>query len=254
MATPSWHNSGQYYENCSCHFASPCVAGAAHGQAHPGAVDHRHGIPGSGREATAPSPPRSGVYCASLGRRRRRARAPVGWSDCTPGPVPSIAMPSPRSRADPPAVPWPPCHPRPEFLGVESAPTRFDRSGAEVLAARGLRRHRGQPARPIHPSATEPIHPDKTGHPAAVRFALAHAVKSQVTALGLSRNDMSGKNHGQYAPFSWRGAQPSIGRSPHPATVAGPRVTSLTPSWSTAARSCSSRHMPPTDPDVRAGR
>jgi len=31
-------------------------------------------------------------------------------------------------------------------------------------------------------------------------------VKSQVTALGLSWKDMSGKNHGQYAPFSWRGA------------------------------------------------
>ena len=27
MATPAWHVSGQYYENCSCDFVCPCVAG-----------------------------------------------------------------------------------------------------------------------------------------------------------------------------------------------------------------------------------
>ena len=27
MATPSWHISGQYYENCSCDFVCPCVPG-----------------------------------------------------------------------------------------------------------------------------------------------------------------------------------------------------------------------------------
>ena len=52
----------------------------------------------------------------------------------------------------------------------------------------------------------EPIYLDNTGHPAASRFALAHALKSHVDALGVSWNDTSGKNHGQYAPFSWRSA------------------------------------------------
>jgi len=58
----------------------------------------------------------------------------------------------------------------------------------------------------INPNATEPLYLDNTGHPAANRFALAHAVKSHVRALGLAWDDASGKNNGQYAPFSWRSA------------------------------------------------
>ena len=27
MATPSWHISGQYYENCNCDFVCPCIPG-----------------------------------------------------------------------------------------------------------------------------------------------------------------------------------------------------------------------------------
>jgi hypothetical protein len=94
-----------------------------------------------------------------------------------------------------------------KFLGVESSPIRFDRSGAEwSVTAPGLVDIAAKPAMGINPNATEPLYLDNTGHPAADRFALAHALKSQVTALGLSWSDMSGKNHGQYAPFSWRGA------------------------------------------------
>jgi len=43
-------------------------------------------------------------------------------------------------------------------------------------------------------------------HPAADRFALAHATRSQVRALGLTWEDLSGKNNGQFAPFAWRSA------------------------------------------------
>ena len=93
------------------------------------------------------------------------------------------------------------------FLGAESSSIRFDRSGVEwSVTAPGFVDIAAKPAMGINPNATEPIYLDNTGHPAADRFALAHAVKSQVTALGLSWKDMSGKNHGQYAPFSWRGA------------------------------------------------
>jgi hypothetical protein len=61
-------------------------------------------------------------------------------------------------------------------------------------------------AKGINPSATEPLYLENTGHPAADRFALAHASKSHVRALGLTWDDASGKNNGQYAPFSWHGA------------------------------------------------
>ena len=58
----------------------------------------------------------------------------------------------------------------------------------------------------MSPDAPEPIHLDQTGHPAADRFALAHATRSHVQALGMNWDDISGQNNGQYAPFSWAGA------------------------------------------------
>jgi hypothetical protein len=90
---------------------------------------------------------------------------------------------------------------------VESAPIRFERTGAKwsVTAAK-LVDMAAEGAMGIDPSITEPISMDNTGHPAASRFALARASKSHVDALGVNWNDTSGKNHGQYAPFSWRGA------------------------------------------------
>jgi hypothetical protein len=58
----------------------------------------------------------------------------------------------------------------------------------------------------VNPEATEPLQLDNTGHPAANRFTLARASKSAVHALGLSWDDATGTNNGQYAPFSWQSA------------------------------------------------
>jgi hypothetical protein len=58
----------------------------------------------------------------------------------------------------------------------------------------------------INPASTEPLHLDHTGHPASDRVALAHASKSHVRALGFDWHDVSGTNHGQYAPFAWGSA------------------------------------------------
>jgi hypothetical protein len=94
-----------------------------------------------------------------------------------------------------------------KFLGVESAPVRFERSGAKwSVTAASLVDMAAEGAMGVNPAATEPLHLDNTGHPAANRFALAHALKSHVDALGLRWNDTSGKNNGQYAPFNWRSA------------------------------------------------
>jgi hypothetical protein len=93
------------------------------------------------------------------------------------------------------------------FLGVQPAPIRFDRDGAKWsvnaadfvdMAAEGVKG--------INPNATEPLHLDHTGHPAADRFALARASSSRVHALGLAWEAVNGGHNGQYAPFSWRSA------------------------------------------------
>jgi hypothetical protein len=94
-----------------------------------------------------------------------------------------------------------------KFLGAESAPIRFDRSGAKwSVTASSLVDMAADPAMGLDPNATEPLALDNTGHPAANRVALARALRSHVDALGLSWHDTTGTNNGQYAPFSWRSA------------------------------------------------
>jgi len=94
-----------------------------------------------------------------------------------------------------------------KFLGVESAPIAFDRSGVKwSVKAASLVDMAAQGAMGLNPGAREPLHLENTGHPAADRFALAHATKSHVHALGLAWDDTSGTNNGQYAPFAWQSA------------------------------------------------
>jgi len=93
------------------------------------------------------------------------------------------------------------------FLGVESAPIRFDRSGVtRAVTASKLVDMAAEGAMGVNPNATEPLHLDNTGHPVNDRLALCHASKSHVHALGLSWDDTSGKNNGHYASFAWRSA------------------------------------------------
>ena len=94
-----------------------------------------------------------------------------------------------------------------QFLGVESAPIHFDRSGPRwSVKASGFVDMAAEGVRGLNPNSSEPMHLDHTGHPAADRFALARASRSRVQALGLAWEDLSGKNNGQYAPFSWGNA------------------------------------------------
>ena len=94
-----------------------------------------------------------------------------------------------------------------KFLGVESAPIRFDRRGLNwSVKASGFVDMAAEGVRGLNPNSSEPMHLDHTGHPAADRFALARASSSRVQALGLAWEDQSGKNNGQYAPFSWGNA------------------------------------------------
>ena len=93
------------------------------------------------------------------------------------------------------------------FLGVESAPIRFERNGAKwSVNASSFVDMTAEGAKGLNPNSAEPMHLDNTGHPAADRFALARTSRSRVQALGLAWEDESGRNNGQYAPFSWRSA------------------------------------------------
>jgi hypothetical protein len=85
-----------------------------------------------------------------------------------------------------------------QFLGVESAPIRFDRSGAKwSVEAPGFVEMAAEGATGLNPASTEPMHLDNTGHPAADRFALARALRMHVNALTLKWDDVTGRNNGQ---------------------------------------------------------
>jgi hypothetical protein len=93
------------------------------------------------------------------------------------------------------------------FLGVETAPIRFDRRGVKwSVQAPPFVDMGAEGAMGVNPELTEPLHLVNTGHPANDRLALCHASNSVVRALGLKWEDLSGKNNGHYAPFAWQGA------------------------------------------------
>jgi hypothetical protein len=208
MATPTWNMSGQYYETCNCDFVCPCVPGQLAVSPTKGScifamafqVERgRYGaisldglgfiVLGFTPEAMGKGNWSVGVIADERATTEQRDAITAIASGSAGGPMAALSGLIGK------------------FLGVESAPIRFERSGAKWsvnaamfvdMAAEG--------AMGINPEATEPMHLDNTGHPAASRFALAHPSKSHIDALTLSWHDVSGKNNGQYAPFSWQSA------------------------------------------------
>jgi hypothetical protein len=208
MATPEWKVSGQYYETCSCDFVCPCVPGQMAVSPSKGSctfamafqVDRGSygNIPldGLGFIVLGFTPEAMGKGNWSVGLITDE-RASVEQRDAITA-IASGAAGGPMSALSGLIG---------KFLGVESAPILFDRSGAKwSVKSSSLVDMAAEGAMGINPGATEPLHLDNTGHPAADRFALAHASKSHVQALGLAWDDATGMNNGQYAPFSWQGA------------------------------------------------
>ena len=208
MATPTWKVSGQYYETCSCDFVCPCLPAGIMARPSKGSCTFAmafsvergilwHGLPGrtrvhhvglharrdgQGKLVGRPHRRRAGDrraarrHCRDRQRRRRRSNG------CAFGTGRNI--PGRRVRTD----------------SLRSSGNELVRQGVELRGHGGGRRAR------LEPNSSEPMHFDHTGHPAADRFALARASSSRVQALGLAWEDLSGKNNGQYAPFSWGNA------------------------------------------------
>ncbi len=208
MTTPAWQVSGQYYETCSCDFVCPCILGQMAVKPSKGTCTFAMGFQiERGRYGTVPldglgfivvgwTPEAMGKGHWSVGVIADE-RASAEQRDAIAG-IASGSAGGPMSALSGLVG---------KFLGVESAPIRFARNGATwSVKASSLVDMTAEGAKGINPNATEPLHLDNTGHPAADRFALAHASKSHVRALGLTWDDASGKNNGQYAPFSWRSA------------------------------------------------
>jgi hypothetical protein len=208
MTAPSWKASGQYYETCSCDFVCPCILGQMAVAPTKGSCTFAMAFQiEQGSYGTVPldglgfivlglTPEAMGKGNWSVGviadeRASAEQRDAIAAIASGSGGGPMAALSGLVGT----------------FLGVESAPIRFEREGAKwSVTAASLVDMSAEGAMGVNPNTTEPLHLDNTGHPAASRFALARALKSHVDALGLRWSDAGGKNSGQYAPFSWRSA------------------------------------------------
>src|SRR5687768_11926025 len=208
MATPTWQVSGQYYETCNCDFVCPCLPGGLAVSPSKGtcafamAFEVSHGACGTVALddlgfivlGFTPGVMAKGDWSVGLivderaSAEQREAITAIA-SGAAAGPMAALSGLIGK------------------FLGVQPAPIRFARHGAKwSVKASDFVDMAAEGVKGINPAATEPLHLENTGHPAADRFALARAAKSRVHALGLAWEDVSGKNNGQYAPFSWRNA------------------------------------------------
>ena len=208
MATPSWKVSGQYYETCSCDFVCPCLPGQMAVTPSKGSctfamafqIDRGNygGVPLDGLafivlgltpEAMGKGNWSVGIIADERASTEQRDAIAAIASGAAGGPMSALSGLVGK------------------VLGVESAPIRFERNGVKwSVRASDFVDMAAEGAMGVNPSATEPLYLDNTGHPAADRFALAHASRSHVHALGLAWDDVTGTNNGQYAPFSWRSA------------------------------------------------
>lgn len=208
MATQTWNISGQYYETCSCDFVCPCLPGQMAVRPTKGSctfamafqIDRgQHeavSLDGLGFIVLGLTPEAMGKGNWSVGlivderaSMEQRDAITAITSGGAGGPMAALS----------PLVG--------SFVGVASAAIRFDRNGTTwSVTSPKLVDMAAEGAMGINPNATEPLHLENTGHPAADRLALAHASRSHVHALGFEWDDLSGQNNGQYAPFSWQGA------------------------------------------------
>lgn len=208
MATPAWKVTGQYYETCSCEFVCPCILSQLTAKPSKGSCTFAMSfkieqgkfgevpLDGLGFIVVGFTPEEmgkgnwsAGVIVDERASAEQRDAIVAVASGAAGGPMAALSGMITN------------------FVGVESAPIRFERDGVKwSVNASIFVTMSAEPAMGIDPTATEPLQLGNTGHPASSSFTLAHAVQSQVNAFGLSWNDTSGQNNGQYAPFTWASA------------------------------------------------
>ena len=205
MGTPEWKVAGQYYETCSCEFVCPCITTQLRAKPTKGSCTFAMSfkietgkfgevpLEGLGFILVGFTPEEmgkgnwsAGVIVDERASATQRDAIVTIASGAAGGPMAALSGLITN------------------FVGVESAPIRFERDGVKwSVNASTFVSMSAEPAMGIDPSAKEPLQLANTGHPASSNFTLAHAVQSRVNAFGLSWNDTSGQNNGQYAPFTW---------------------------------------------------
>lgn len=206
MTTPTWNVNGQYYETCNCDFVCPCVPGQL--AVRPTKGDCQFAMAFQIERGKFGAVSLDGLAFIVLGL----TPAEMGKGDWSVGLVIDAKATAEQRDAITAVASGSAGGPMAalsgligKFLGVESAPITFDRNGATwSVKAGNFVDMAATGAKGLNPDTELQL--QGTGHPAADTFTLARASRSHITALGLSWDDVSGKNNGQYAPFSWKSA------------------------------------------------
>jgi hypothetical protein len=208
MATPAWKVSGQYYETCSCDYMCPCILQQMSVKPSQGWCTFAMGfqiergnfgnvaLDGLGFVVLGHTPEEMakgnwtvGVIADERASAEQRDAITAIASGQAGGPMSALGGLVGK------------------FAGVESAAIRFDRNGMKWSVSAGkMVDMAAEAAMGINPDVKEPLKLSNAGHPASNELSMAHATRSHVHALGFDWDDASGKNSGQYAPFSWQGA------------------------------------------------
>jgi hypothetical protein len=206
MATPSWEIEGDYCETCSCTYLCPCLPGnlaarPTNGDCYFGFVWHvdrgRYGevrlddlnfaVVGYAPGAFADGNLSVGVIVDERAQPAQREALGAIASGQAGGPMAALG----------PLLGT--------VLGSEARPITYRKDGLNrsVSIPGVLEQAVEGVASPAKPG--EPLYLDNTAHPVSPRLALAHAVRSRLTAWGLRWEDTSGKNNGHFTRFAWRG-------------------------------------------------
>jgi hypothetical protein len=208
MTTTSWQVDGQYYETCSCDFVCPCILQQMAVEPTKGTCTFAMGFKIERGKFGSESLDDLGFIVLGF---TPEAMGKGNWSvglviddRATPAQRDAITAIASGAAGGPMAALSGLIG---KFLGVESAQIEFDSKGTSwSVTAEKLVDMSAKSAMGINPNNAVPLRLSNTGHPANDSVLLAQATKSHVNALGLSWNDTSGKNGGQYAPFNWRSA------------------------------------------------
>lgn len=205
MATPAWKVAGQYYETCSCAFVCPCILTQLTAKPSKGSCTFAMSF--KIEQGTFGNVPLDGLGFIVIGFTPEE----MGKGNWSAGVIVDERASAEQRDAIVAVASGGAGGPMAalsglitNFVGVESAPIRFERDGVKwSVNASTFVSMSAAPAMGIDPAATEPLQLRNTGHPANSNLTLAHALQSQVNAFGFSWSDASGQNNGQYAQFTW---------------------------------------------------
>jgi len=206
MAAESWRLDGDYCETCSCDYLCPCLpsnlsAEPTKGHCYFALVFHVE-------RGTRGSVSLDGLSFAVFGY----TPAAMGSGNWSVGVVVDERADSAQrdaltaiasGQAGGPMAALAPLLGK--FLGVEAKSIHYQRSGLQRSVSIPDMLDQALEGTPSLSKPGEPVVIDNGAHPANSRLALAHASRSHLHAFGLDWDDVSGRNNGHFAPFSWRG-------------------------------------------------